>query len=217
MRASLDDTLDRIRTREVTGVFHARKALVAAAEELLLAGFDRADIDVSAPADEMQQRLNYASIPLADLADNPATPRRPFTGDDDMTLAKAVIGSIAGCAAALATACFLVMKSASPLAIGILSILCGLVAAGIAVLVARRHFDQERRRGLDRLSEWNGLLIWVRVNSPEKEALAQEILVRRGGEAVHVHEIELVRGVDDLPLHSLRPDPWLGDERLGQP
>lgn len=217
MRASLDETLDQTRTREVTGVFHVRKALVDAAEDLLVAGFDRADIDVSAPADEIAQRLNYALVPPADLTDIPITPRRPFTGDDDMTVAKAVVGSIAGCAAALATACFLVMKNASPLVIGILSTLCGLVAAGIAVLVTRRRFDQERRRGLDKISEWNGLLIWVRVNSPEKEALAQEILVRHSGEAVHVHEIEFARRIDDLPLHSLRPDPWVGDERLGEP
>jgi hypothetical protein len=41
--------------------------------------------------------------------------------------------------------------------------------------------------------------------------------MRHGGEAVHVHEIELAKRPEDLPLHSLRPDPWLGDERLGRP
>jgi hypothetical protein len=41
-----------MRTREVTGVFHSRKALIDAAEELLVAGIDRADIDVSASVDE---------------------------------------------------------------------------------------------------------------------------------------------------------------------
>ena len=73
------------------------------------------------------------------------------------------------------------------------------------------------RTGTENLSETQGLLIWVRVRSPEKESQAQEILLRRGGKAVHVHEMELAKRVEDLPLHSLRPDPWLGDERLGQP
>jgi hypothetical protein len=41
--------------------------------------------------------------------------------------------------------------------------------------------------------------------------------VRHGAEAVHVHEIDLAKRPEDLPLQSLRPDPWLGDERLGQP
>jgi uroporphyrinogen-III synthase len=57
----------------------------------------------------------------------------------------------------------------------------------------------------------------VRVHSSEQEAEAQEILMRHGGEAVHVHEIELAKRPEDLPLHSLRADPWLSDERLGQP
>jgi hypothetical protein len=59
MQASPDDILDRMRTREVTGVFHSRKALNAVAEELLVSGVDRADIDVSASVDEMDRRLNY--------------------------------------------------------------------------------------------------------------------------------------------------------------
>jgi hypothetical protein len=174
-------------------------------------------IDVSAPADELQRRLTYASIPPADLADIPIAPRRPFTGDDDIAGTQAVVGSVAGCAAGIASACLLVVNNARPLVVAILSILFGLVVDGIAVLVVRRRFDRERRRGLDKFSEWDGLLIWVRVNSPEKEARAQELLMRHGGDAVHIHEIELTRGPDDLPLHSLHPDPWLGDERLGQP
>ncbi|MCS3928871.1 hypothetical protein M2175_003902 [Bradyrhizobium elkanii] len=59
-------------------------------------------------------------------------------------------------------------------------------------------------------------MIWVRVRSPEKEDEAQESLMH-GGQAVHIHEIELAKRLEELPLHSLRPDPWLGDERLGRP
>jgi hypothetical protein len=69
MLASSDDVLDKVRTREVTGVFHSRKALVDAAEELLVAGFDRADIDVSASFDELQRRLSYGAIPAPDIVD----------------------------------------------------------------------------------------------------------------------------------------------------
>lgn len=84
---------------------------------------------------------------------------------------------------------------------------------------AIRHavLRRERVRGLEPVAEWDGLLIWVRVRAPEKEAQAQEILMRHGGQAVHVHEIDLEKRPEDLPLHSVRPDPWLGDERLGRP
>jgi hypothetical protein len=34
---------------------------------------------------------------------------------------------------------------------------------------------------------------------------------------MHVHEIDLEKRPEDLPLRSLRPDPGLSDERLGRP
>jgi hypothetical protein len=217
MIESSEDILDRMRTREVTGVFHSRKALIDAVEGLLVAGIDRADIDVSASVDELGRRFNYQSIPAADLADMPITPRQSFMGIDDVLSAEAVAGSIAGCVAAIAVAAILVARSTEPVYVGIFSILSGLIVSGIAVTRVRGRLYRERTLGLEKQSEWQGLLIWVRVHSPEKEAEAQEILMRHGGEAVHIHEIELTRDSDDLPLHSLRPDPWLGDERLGQP
>jgi hypothetical protein len=217
MQGSSDDILERTRAREVTGVFHSRKALVAAAEELLVAGIDRADIDISASPNELERRLNYLSIPAADLADLPITARQPFTGDDDVLSTEAVIGSVAGCIAAIAMAFYLVARDIGPLSVGIFSVLIGLAVGGVAMLWVRRLLQRERARGLERLSEAQGLLIWVRVRSPEKEAQAQEILTRHGAKAVHIHEIELAKRPEDLPLHSLRPDPWLGDERLGQP
>jgi hypothetical protein len=217
MHGSSDDILDRMRTREVTGVFHSRKALVAAARNLLVAGVDRADIDVSAPLDELQRRIDYKSIPAADLADMPTTARQPFVDEDDSLTTEVIAGSAAGSVAALAMAFYLVNQRMGSVGVVILSLLCGAIVGGIVLTRLRRRLQRERTMGLDKLSEANGLLIWVRARSPEKEAQAREILVRHGGQAVHVHEIELPKRLEDLPLHSLRPDPWLGDERLGQP
>jgi hypothetical protein len=217
MQKSSDDILDRMRTREVTGVFHSRKALVAAAEDLLFAGVDRADIDVSASVDEVGRRMSYVPVPPADLADIPATPRRPFLGEDDFLVTKMVIASVSGCAVALGMALVLVAQDMSPLSVGTISVLSGLVVGGVTLPILNRRFHRDRVRGLEPASEYQGLLIWVRVRSPEQEAQAQEILIRHGGKAVHVHEIELTKRTEDLPLHSLRPDPWLGDERLGHP
>jgi hypothetical protein len=218
MLKSSEDILDRMRTREVTGVFHLRKALIDAAEDLLVAGIDRADIDVSASVDELDRRMNYQAIPAVDLADMPITPRQSFMGIDDVLSAEAVAGSLAGCIAAVAVAAILVARGEEPLYVGIFfSILSGLIIGGIAVTRVRRRLYRERTLGLEKQSEWQGLLIWVRVRSPEKEAEAQEILIRHGGQTVHVHEIELATRSEDIPLHSLRVDPWLGDERLGRP
>jgi len=217
MHALSDDILEQVSSREVTGVFRSRKALIDAADDLLVAGFDRADIDVSAPLDELQRRLNYQSIPPADLADIPTAARQPLIDQGDVLTTDAVVGSLAGCIGAVAMAYFLIVRGMAPLSVGIVSVLTGLVVGGVAVLVVRRRLQRERVRGLEKLAEAHGLLIWVRVQSPEKEAEAQEILARHGAEAVHVHEIELAKTPEDLPLHSLRVDPWLGDEPLGRP
>lgn len=217
MHALSDDILEQVSSREVTGVFRSRKALIDAADDLLVAGFDRADIDVSAPFDELQRRLNYQSIPPADLADIPTAARQPLIDQGDVLTTDAVVGSLAGCIGAVAMAYFLIIRGMAPLSVGIVSVLTGLVVGGVAVLVVRRRLQRERVRGLEKLAEAHGLLIWVRVQSPEKEAEAQEILARHGAEAVHVHEIELAKTPEDLPLHSLRVDPWLGDEPLGRP
>lgn len=72
MAGTSDNVLDRMRTREVTGVFHSKKALELAVQDLLMAGADRADIDISASSDELGRRLNYQAIPPTDLADGPA-------------------------------------------------------------------------------------------------------------------------------------------------
>jgi len=217
MAGTRDDILDRTRAREVTGVFHSKRALELAAQDLLMAGVDRADIDVSASSDELGRRLNYQAIPPADLADLPTAPRQPFRGGDDLIGAEAVAGSVAGCAVAAAVAALLVAWGLSLQLIGIVAVLCGLAAAGLAVFRVRRRLLHERSLGLENIAEWNGLVMWVRVRSPEIEAAAQEILVRHGAEAVHIHEIDLAKTPEDIPLHALRPDPWLGDERLGRP
>ena len=214
---STDTILDHRRTREVTGVFHSRRTLDDAAQDLLLSGFDRSDIDLSPSPDEVQRRMNYAVVPPADLADMATTPRQPCFGDDDLASAEAVASGVLGCIAAVGCALFLMIKGYETMAVAMWSILIGIFTGAIVIVPIHRLLRRERAKGLEPAAEWDGLLIWVRVRAPEKEAQAQEILMRHGGQAVHVHEIDLEKRPEDLPLHSLRPDPWLGDERLGRP
>ena len=90
-----------------------------------------------------------------------------------------------------------------------------IVAGGVGVWLSFRLF--RRRQTEERLSaaSFGGLILWVRVRSPEQEEEAQRILRCHGAKAVRVHEIDLEKRPDDLPLASLRTDPWLGGERIG--
>jgi hypothetical protein len=97
------------------------------------------------------------------------------------------------------------------------AVLVALLAAAIAFLLTTRFFRREETHGLDWLMAHRGLILWVRVRSPEQEGIAQEILGAHGARAVRVHEIDLEKRPEDLPLGTVRPDPWLGSEPLGHP
>jgi hypothetical protein len=212
-----DTVLGRARVREVTGVFHSRGALDVAAGELLLMGFDRADIDVVASLDEIRKRLGAPYIASEELADVPRTPRRPFIAREDVSTFNAVVASILGAAAAMATAYFILARGAGGAEAAVAAALVGVIVAGAGFLLVARIFRRDEALGLDNLMATRGLILWVRVRSPEQEALAQEILQAHRAQAVRIHEIEIEKRPEDLPLSTVRPDPWLGSEPLGHP
>jgi len=211
---SSPDVLERTKVREVAGVFHSRQALEDAVEDLLLSGFDRADIDQVASLDEVRKRLKtyVASEELADLT--PA-PRRPVFTHDDVSVAVIITVSMLGVAAGSAVAYGVLSSGGDSWSAGILGALMGLGAGVGGALVMARVFRRDDLRGLESLQLDRGIVLWVRARSPEREAMAQDILRRNGGRAVRVHEIEIEKRAEDLPLSSLRPDPWLGSEPLG--
>jgi hypothetical protein len=212
-----DAVLERARVREVTGVFRSRLALDVAAGELLLMGFDRADIDVVAGIDEIYKKLGVPYVAPEELADVPRVPRRPLVVGEDVTVFTILIAGTLGAIAAGATIYLMSFSDAGSAEIVVAAALVGIVAAGAGFLLAARIFRQDEARGLDALMAERGLILWVRARSPEQEALAQEILLSHRAEAVRVHEIELEKRPEDLPLGTIRPDPWLGSEPLARP
>ena len=216
MKRTDDLVLDRARVREVTGVFYSHAALEDAVEELLLSGFDRADIDRVADPEAVRQRIGDIYVAAEELADVGSVARRPFFTRDDISAAVAVGGSLFGSAAALAAAFIVLVSGGAPLATGIVAVIAGLIAGGAAAVAIAHFFRRERRRGLESLMAARGLILWIRVHSPEREEAAQKILQEHGARAIRVHEIEIEKRPDEIPLSSLRPDPWLGPERLAQ-
>jgi hypothetical protein len=212
-----DVVLDRARVREVTGVFHSHAALEEVVEALLLSGFDRADIDRVADPEAVRQRIGNIYVAAEELADVARAPRRPFFTHADISSAVAVGGSLFGSAVALAAAFIVLVSGGGPLATGIVATIAGVLAGGAAAVTIVHYLRRERRRGLESLMAARGLILWVRVHSPEREEVAQQILQEHGARATRVHEIEIEKRPEEIPLSSLRPDPWLGPERLAQP
>jgi hypothetical protein len=205
-----------MKVREVAGVFHSRRAIEAAVEDLLLNGFDRADIDQLASLDEVRRRLQVYVSP-EEAADLTPTPRRPVFTRDDITVMLVATASVVGAAAGTAVAFGVLSSGGSGTAAVALGAILGIAAGGAAALVIARMFRRDDLRGLEWLEFHRGVVLWVKVHSAERSAMAQDILRRNGGQAVRLHEIEIEKRTEDLPLSSLRPDPWLGSEPLGHP
>jgi hypothetical protein len=216
MSGSQDTVIERTRVREVAGVFRSQGRLDAAVDALLLAGFDRADIDLMASIEAVREKLGDVYAPMEELADVPDVPRQAFIAREDVTLPLAGTAGILTYFGATAAALGVVASGgALPLAVAA-ALAGGAVAGGTGALIARL-IGQERAKELEAQMAAGGLILWVRVRSPEQEAKAQQILKDHGAEAVRVHEIEIDKRLEDLPLSSLRPDPWLDSEPLGHP
>ncbi|HEY3658488.1 MAG TPA: hypothetical protein VGL34_26255 [Steroidobacteraceae bacterium] len=212
-----EEVLERARVREVTGVFHSHAALQAAVEALLLSGFDRADIDRVADPAAVRQRIGDIYVAAEELADVGRVARKPFFTQDDIGTAVVVGSSLFGCAVALAAGFVILVSGGGEVVTGMVAVILGILAGGAAAVAIAHFLRRERRRGLDSLMEARGLILWVRVHRPDQEELAQHILQKHGARAVRIHEIEIEKRPDEIPLGTLRPDPWLGPERLAKP
>ncbi len=211
-----DGALDRVKVREVAGVFRSHAALEAAVKALLLEGFDRADIDLMASVDAVREKLGDIYVAPEALPEVPGIPRREFVARDDKATLVAGIASILSYVGATAAAIG-VVASGGALALALAAAAAGGAATGaLGLALVHRILGQEPGDEIQHALDMGGLVVWVRVRSLQQEEAAQKILREHGGEAVRVHEIEIEKRVEEIPLSTIRPDPLLGDERLGR-
>lgn len=212
--AEEDDVLDTRVIREVAAIFHREEILEDTIQALLHAGFDRSDIDIMGDIDTVRKRLGALYVPPEEIADVPGAPRRAYIARDDITTATAGVAGMLFYLGA-ATAAMTIVASGGGLAlVAAAAAAAGTVGAGVGA-AAIHLLGKKQAQELELQLLAGGIVLWVRVRDPEKEAQAQEILTRFGGEAIRVHEIEIDKRLADLPLASLKPDPWLGGEPLG--
>ena len=150
--------------REVVALFSTRTGFNQAVDALLAAGFDRADLSVLA---------SHASL---DAADPKGRPR-----DEALT---GLVGEL---------------KYAFPLTTaGLIAIVGGPIEAALAALVAAGVGGAAIKDYLDELTshpkpdeftralEAGGVILWVRVTTPEQEREVSALLDREGGGNVHM-------------------------------
>jgi hypothetical protein len=156
--------------------------------------------------DTLRQRLGSDNLPVEELADIPGAPRKPFLAREDLTAMLVTLASILVFAGGAAGA-LIVIASGGATALAVAAAVAG-AAAGVAVVgIIAHHLKQVQTRELERQLAAGGLVLWVRVRSPERENKAQQILRACGAEAIRVHEIEIAKRLEDLPLRFLHREP----------
>ena len=215
MTRETDTVIERAKVREAAGVFRSREQIDEAITALLRAGFDRADIDLMASAQAIREKLGGSYVAVEELADVPNVPRKSFIAREDVTTMVAAVAGILTFIGATASATAVVASGGAVALAAAAALLGGGLTGGTGAFLIHQFVDEQWGDELETLMEVGGLVLWVRVHNAEQERRAVEILRSLGGEAVRVHEIELEKRLDDIPLSSIRPDPVLG-EPLGK-
>lgn len=173
--------------REAVGLFHDASALRSAADELLLHGFDRADLSVLASEQAITSKLHRVYT-AAELEDNPEAPTVAYFAGDSFTELRAMLIAapfmIAALAAGAAVAANHGSLAASFIAAGVAGVVAGLIGGLLALWLSSRqrtYYDTQLREG--------GLLLWVRAADAEHEERACRILKDAAADDVHVHDV----------------------------
>jgi hypothetical protein len=185
----------RAKVREVAGVLPSRIALDAAVESLLLARFDRADLDVLDRLERVREKLGGTDGVAEDLADVPQVLRRPYFAREDVITTEVVVASTFASVGAIAAA-FIVASSGGGFGWAMIAAAgAALIVGGAGFLLAILLFRQRgvKSEAFEDLMASLGFVLWVRVRTPEQEEAAKHILTGYGAQAVRTHEIEIVK------------------------
>ena len=189
----LAESTDAHTAREAVALFDDYADLVAAIEELELAGFDRAQISLMRSCKAAEGWLGHPIGDVRELEDEPTLPRGGWFDQHELSEAKAALAAgFAYVGSLLAIATMVALDSE------LLAILTAAVAGGglagagglrISRLLGRRRI-QELQEQLAR----GGILLWVETRNDMQERTAIATLAQHATRDVHVHGSTTKRG-----------------------
>jgi hypothetical protein len=173
--------------REAVGLFRDAESLRAAADALMLHGFDRGDLSILPSARAVVERLDGTRT-IAELEDDPKVPTAAYVAGDSFIELKAAIVGVPFFIGAVAAGGAIVGNHGTLYDAGLAALVAGGLSGLLGLLVvwflSRRH-DAYLRAQLAR----GGLLLWVHTNDPPHEERACSILKENGAADVHVHDL----------------------------
>ena len=174
--------------REAVGIFHEAAALDAARDDLLRAGFDRADLSFLASEHAVEEKLGQRYRRASALADDPATPRVAYVSTEAIGAAEgALIGGLFYVGAAVASGA--VVASGGTLAAAIAAAALAGGGGGLIGSLLARQVGRHHAWYLNQQLDHGGLLLWVHVSTPAEAQRAVEILRKHSGDCIHLQGI----------------------------
>jgi hypothetical protein len=209
----LDKVVQSGPMHEVVGVVHDRHSLETLEECLMESGFDRGDIDIMANSGE----VDGAARPGRERNNREAADYRRhevLTFGDEVgahVLAYGTLISIGSMGAAIPV----VSSGGAAIALVAALVAGGAVGGGVGRFVRNRLVGSSETRKLERDLTDGGMAVLVRVLDRAGESRALTAMRECGADTVHVHDVEMMKTLHDIPLAAMMPDPWLGNQRLG--
>ena len=175
----------RTTVREAVGVFDEVGELDAAVEDLLKAGFKKADMSLLASEDTVSKKLGHRYERVQEMEDEPEAPRiayrtRASIGESD----DVIIGTLTYLPAVVAAGTVVASEGVVAAAITATAIAGALIGTVLTRWLDKHHAEQLQEQ-LDR----GGLLLWVRTPDQATQRRAIEILTRHSAHDVHVHQL----------------------------
>jgi hypothetical protein len=173
--------------REVVGIFHNSADLQAAIDDLLSAGFDRAELSFLASTHTIEKKLGHAYRKASDIADDPKIPRTAYVSTEAIGGAEGgLIGGLVYVGAIVAAGA--VVVSEGPLAAAFAAAALAGGAAGFIGSLLARVVGHHHANYLQEQIDKGGLLLWVHARDADHEARSVAILTTHCGDNVHVHQ-----------------------------
>jgi hypothetical protein len=199
--------------REALGVFHDRDCFQSAVDDLMSAGFDRAELSLLAGARAIEEKLGHAYRKIEELEDDPKVPRAAYVSNHSLAEGRTgVIGGLAYVGAVVGAGA--VVASGGTLAAAIAAAAIAGGGGGLVGGWAAQYLGRDRGQALQDQLDRGGLLLWVHLRDAARERRAVEILKRHGAEDVHVHDLPGSGDPAANPLTGIEIDPFLPDAKI---
>jgi VIT1/CCC1 family predicted Fe2+/Mn2+ transporter len=176
--------------REAVGVFSDEEALQGAIDDLMLSGFDRAELSLLASEEAVVERLGHRYRKVSELEDDTHVPSAAYVSTEERGDAEgAVIGGLIFVGAGILMGP-VALAGGSLAAVTAAALAGGTIGGGLGAYLASLIGESHAHYIAEQLAH-GGLVLWVRVWDAGREAVAIDILKRHSGRDVHVHEITI--------------------------